>query len=98
MPYRPDFDHVVRILESGVNLVTTMYMMCGVGYGDDVQARILDATRRGGSSLYASGVYPGHAPMVALSASAMCSPIERISVLESLDISGYRQRADVPAP
>ena len=89
MPFRPDFDHVARILESGVNLVTTMYMMAGVGYGDDVHDRIEDATQRGRSSLYASGIYPGHAPMVALSASAMCTRIDRISVLESVDMSGY---------
>ncbi len=90
MPYRPDFDQVVRILESGVNLVTTMYMMSGIGYGVDVHERIVDATRRGGASLYASGVYPGHAPMVALAASAMCARIDHISVLESVDMSGYR--------
>ncbi len=89
MPFRPDFDHVVRILESGANLVTTMYMMAGIGYGDDVYERIEDATRRGQSSLYASGIYPGHAPMVALAASAMCTRIDCISVLESLDMSGY---------
>jgi hypothetical protein len=89
MPYRPDFDHVVRILESGVNVVSTMYMLAGAGYGADVHERIADAARRGGSSLYTSGVYPGHAPMVALAASAMCSRIDRISVLESLDMSGY---------
>ena len=40
-------------------------------------------------SLYASGIYPGHAPMVAIAASAMCSRIDRLSVLESLDIDGY---------
>jgi hypothetical protein len=90
MPFRPDFDHVVRILESGANVVTSMYMMSGVGYGDDVHVRIVDATQRGGSSLYASGIYPGHAPMVALAASAMCARIDRISVLESLEISGYQ--------
>jgi 2,4-diaminopentanoate dehydrogenase len=90
MPYRPDFDHVVRILESGANLVTTMYMMSGIGYGDDVHARIEDAATRGRSSLYASGIYPGHAPMVALAASAMCTRIDKISVLESLDMSGYQ--------
>jgi hypothetical protein len=90
MPYRPDFDHVARILESGVNVVTTMYMLAGAGYGDDIHERIEDAARRGGSSLYASGVYPGHAAMVALAASAMCSRIDRISVLESVDMSGYR--------
>lgn len=89
MPFRPDFDHVVRILESGVNLVTTMYMLAGRGYGDDVHARIEDAARRGRSSLYASGIYPGHAVMVALAASAMCARINCISVLESLDMSGY---------
>jgi hypothetical protein len=89
MPFRPDFDHVVRILESGINLVTTMYMLSGRGYGDDVHARIVDAAARGQSSLYASGIYPGHANMVALAASAMCRRIDCISVLESLDMSGY---------
>ena len=44
---------------------------------------------RGGTSVYTSGIYPGHAPMVALAASAMCRRIERLSVLESLDISGH---------
>ena len=51
--------------------------------------RLEEATRRGSSSLYASGIYPGHAVNVALSASAMCSRIDCISVLESLDMSGY---------
>ncbi len=89
MPYRPDFDHLVRILESGANVVTTMYMLAGEGYGPEPTKRLRDACVRGRSSLYASGIYPGHAPMVALAASAMCRRIHRISVLESLDISGY---------
>ena len=89
MAYRPDFDHLVRILESGVNVVTTMYMLAGTGYGDEVAARLGDAAQRGNASLYAGGVYPGHAPMVALAASAMCARIERLSVLESLDMSSY---------
>ena len=88
-PYRPEFDHVVRILESGANVVTSMYMLSGRGYGEEPTARIRDAALRGGSSLYSSGIYPGHAPMVALAASAMCRRIDRISVLESLDIQGY---------
>jgi hypothetical protein len=89
MPFRPDFDHVVRILESGANVVTTMYMMAGTGYGSDVRDRLEDATQRGSSSLYASGIYPGHAVNVALTASAMCARIDCISVLESLDMSAY---------
>ncbi|MEX5711340.1 dihydrodipicolinate reductase [Parafrankia sp. FMc6] len=89
MAYRPNFDHLERILESGVNIVSTMYMMAGFGYGEEATHRLRDACLRGGSSLYASGIYPGHAPMVALAASAMCSRIERLSILESLDIKGY---------
>lgn len=90
MAFRPNFDHIERILAAGVNVVTTMYMMAGIGYGTEVHERLVAATKKGNSSLYASGVYPGHAPMVALAASAMCRRIDRISILESLDMSGYR--------
>jgi hypothetical protein len=89
MAYRPNFDHLARILESGANVVATMYMLAGTGYGEEATHRLRDAALRGGTSLYASGIYPGHAPMVALAASAMCRRIERLSILESLDVQGY---------
>jgi hypothetical protein len=89
MAYRPDFDHLERILESGTNVVATMYMLAGHGYGEEPTRRLREACLRGGTSLYASGIYPGHAAMVAMSASAMCSRVERLSILESLDIQGY---------
>ena len=89
LPYRPDFGHLVKILESGVNVVTTLYMLSGTGYGQQQAEAVRAAAQRGGATLYSSGIYPGHAPMVALAASAMCQRIDRISVLESLDISGY---------
>jgi hypothetical protein len=89
MAYRPDFDHLERILESGTNVVATMYMLAGHGYGEEPTRRIREACYRGGSSLYASGIYPGHAPMVAMAASAMCRRIDRMSILESLDVQGY---------
>ena len=89
MPYRPDFDHLVRILESGSNVVTTMYMLSGSGYGEEPTRAIREAALEGRASLYSSGIYPGHAPMLALAASAMCRRIDRLSVLESLDISDY---------
>jgi len=89
MPYRPDFDHLEAILGSGANVVTTLFMLAGQGYGTEAATRIGEAMARGGSSLYASGIYPGHAPTVALAASAMCARIDRLSLLESLDMSGY---------
>jgi hypothetical protein len=66
-----------------------MYMLAGSGYGEEPTRRLREAALRGGTSLYASGIYPGHAPMVALAASAMCRRIDRLSVLESLDIKEY---------
>ncbi len=87
--YRPNFDHLERILESGINVVTTMYMLAGAGYGVEATERIRSAAERGGSSLYSSGIYPGHAPTVALAVSAMCRTIDRLSILESLDIQEY---------
>jgi 2,4-diaminopentanoate dehydrogenase len=92
-PFRPDVDHVERILAAGVNVVTTMYMLSGTGYGDEVARRVADACAAGRSTLYAGGIYPGHAPNVALAASAMCRRIDRLSVLESLDVQGYANEA-----
>ncbi len=88
-PYRPNVDHVVRVLESGCNIVTTLYMLSGDGYGDDVRARIASAAEHGNASLYSSGIYPGHVPMVALAATAMSLRIEQLSILESVDMRGY---------
>jgi NAD(P)-dependent dehydrogenase (short-subunit alcohol dehydrogenase family) len=52
MAYRPDFGHLVRILESGANVVTTMYMLSGGGYGEEPTRAIREAALRGGASLY----------------------------------------------
>jgi hypothetical protein len=89
MPFRPDFDHLERILRDGVDVATTMFMLAGRGYGELETARLRQAAADGGASLYASGIYPGHAPNVALALSAMARRIDRLSVLESLDIVGY---------
>ena len=90
MPYRPDFDHVVRILESGANVATTLYMLSGLGNGDDAHEQIVAAAERGGASLLAGGIYPGHANNVAMALSAMCSRVDCISLLESLELSTYQ--------
>ena len=89
MPFRPDIDHLEQILRRGVNVVSTMFMLAGHGYGEEFTQRLRRAANEGGASLYASGIYPGHAPTVALAVSAMSRRIDRLSVLESLDIQGY---------
>jgi 2,4-diaminopentanoate dehydrogenase len=92
-PYRPDTDHLSRILESGCNVVTSMYQLTGRGYGDDAYERIVAAADRGRASLYASGTYPGYVGTVALALTAVSSRIERITMLESVDLRGYENES-----
>jgi hypothetical protein len=88
-PYRPDTDHLARILESGSNVVTSLYQLTGRGYGEEAYNRIIAAADRGNASLYASGTYPGYVGTIALALTAVSSHIERITMLESVDLRGY---------
>jgi hypothetical protein len=88
-PYRPDANHLALILESGSDVVTSLYQLTGRGYGDDAYERIVAAADRGRSSLYASGTYPGYVGTIALALTAVSSHIERITMLESVDLRGY---------
>jgi hypothetical protein len=88
-PYRPDTDHLARILESGSNVVTSLYQLTGRGYGEEAYNRIIAAADRGNASLYASGTYPGYVGTIALALTAVSSHIERITKLESVDLRGY---------
>jgi hypothetical protein len=92
-PFRPNIDQVERILLAGVNIVSPMYKLAGAGYGQDAQARIAAACERGGATLYSSGLYPGSVNMIALAASGMMRRVDKISILESVDFSGYANEA-----
>jgi hypothetical protein len=92
-PFRPNIDHVEKILAAGVNLVTPMYKLAGAGYGPDAQARIAAACEAGGATLYSSGLYPGSINLIALAASGMMRRVDKITVLESVDFSGYANEA-----
>ncbi|HUH36414.1 MAG TPA: hypothetical protein VL027_00565 [Spongiibacteraceae bacterium] len=89
MPLFPDVDHLVRILESGCNVVTTAYFITGTQLGPEARTRLEEAARRGGSSIYGTGVNPGMSNTLALIASAGCSRIDKITVLESVDATAY---------
>jgi hypothetical protein len=61
MPSALDLDHVVAILESGTNVVTTRGELFAGGsrLGDEARRRVVEACERGGSSIYATGSSPG---------------------------------------
>ena len=89
MPLFPDVDHMVRILESGCNIVSTAYFITGSMFGEESLARLEAAAAKGNASIYGSGVNPGIIHVIALVASAGCARIDKISVLESVDATAY---------
>jgi len=89
MPVYPDVDELVRILEAGCNVVTTSAFITGHSLGAPAMERIDAAARRGGVSIFGSGINPGFINVFALLSAGICDRVDRISVLESVDSSGY---------
>lgn len=89
MPLAWDVDAMVRLLEAGIDVISTANFITGASYGRAEQARLDAAARRGGASLYGSGINPGHANALGLLATGVCRRVTRVSVLESVDSTNY---------
>jgi hypothetical protein len=87
-PKWPDVDDLCRILESGVNVVATAGFITGHALGAD-RDRILAACARGRSSIFGSGMNPGFANLLGLVSAGLCDRVDSITVLESVDSTGY---------
>lgn len=89
MPLLWNVDHMVRLLEAGINVISTANFITGHSYGDAEMKRLHEAAERGGASLYGTGINPGQATALALTAAAACREIERISIDEAADCTPY---------
>lgn len=87
-PKWPDVDELARILEAGVNVVATAGFITGHALGED-RDRIIDACMRGNSSIFGSGMNPGFANLLGLVSAGICDRVDKVTVLESVDSSGY---------
>jgi 2,4-diaminopentanoate dehydrogenase len=87
-PMWPDTDEVVRILEAGVNVVSTAAFINGRGLGAD-RDRIVDACERGGSSIFGTGISPGFVELVGIAAAGICDRIDKITIDEASDTTLY---------
>lgn len=90
-PLYPDVDELVRILESGVNVVTTCNFITGWGldyradrYGPDARKRLDSAARRGGVSIFGTGINPGYMNYLACITSSVCRSVEKIRITEAI--------------
>jgi 2,4-diaminopentanoate dehydrogenase len=87
-PKWPDVDEMARILEAGINVVATAGFITGHALGDGRQ-RIQAACAAGGSSIFGSGMNPGFANLLALVSAGICERVDSITMLESVDSTGY---------
>lgn len=85
-------DDFCNILERGINIVTTSAFITGHALGEENRTRIEAACRKGNSSIFGSGIHPGFTSLLGLIASGVCDRIENISVLESVDCTGYASK------
>lgn len=87
-PKWPSIDELVQILSAGINVVATAGFITGHALGEGRQ-RILDACTAGGSSIFGSGMNPGFANLLALVSAGICDRVDSITMLESVDSTGY---------
>ena len=88
-PFMADVDHVVRLLESGSNVISTNLFLNVGGVQGEVREQLEAACRRGNSSLYVSGVNPGWINAMAVALTAVCRDVESVSIDEAADCSVY---------
>ncbi len=87
-PMWPSVDDLVRILEAGVNVVTTAAFITGTNLGAE-RDRLVDACARGRSSLLGTGVSPGFAELVAGTIAGICGRVDKVIVSETADTTFY---------
>jgi 2,4-diaminopentanoate dehydrogenase len=83
-----DVDELTRILEGGVNVVSSASFITGhnLGAGRD---RIEQACRQGNSTMFGSGVSPGFADLLAIVAASACDRVDKVTIAESADTTFY---------
>ena len=91
----PDIDIFCRLLEAGINIVTTSDWI--TGYSRDVNFThpsgkkatelVEEACQRGGATFYGTGMNPGLAQILAIVNTGGLSRIDHITVTETVDVS-----------
>jgi 2,4-diaminopentanoate dehydrogenase len=87
-PMWPDTDEVVRILEAGVNVVSTAAFINGKRTPAD-HDRIAEACERGGSSMFGTGISPGFVELMGIATANICDRIDKVTIDEASDTTGY---------
>ena len=87
-PMWSDTDELVRILEAGVNVVSSAAFITGENLGAG-RVRILEACERGGSTMFGTGISPGFAELLAIVSATVCDRVDKVTVNEAADTTFY---------
>jgi 2,4-diaminopentanoate dehydrogenase len=87
-PMWPDVDEIVRILEAGVNVVSTAAFING-RREKSTHTRIRNACSKGGASMFGTGISPGAVELVGIAAAGLCDRIDKFVIEEGSDTTFY---------
>lgn len=88
-PFEADLDQAVRLLESGMDVVSTNLFLNVGGVVGEVRDRLEAACQKGQSSLYITGINPGWINSVVASFTAGCRNVDFVGMTEWADCSVY---------
>jgi len=93
MPNWPNIDEMVRMLEAGLNVVSS-YFVTGTSLGEEQRGRLVKAAEKGKATLFGSGIFPGFAPFIAGMMASASLDFRCVRFLESVDLSHYEAFAN----
>ncbi|WP_436790856.1 NAD(P)H-dependent amine dehydrogenase family protein [Yinghuangia sp. YIM S10712] len=88
-PFMADLDHVLPLLESGADVISTNLFFNVGGIQGETKERLEAACVRGGSALFITGVNPGWINSVVTAMTAVCRDVRMVAIHESADCSVY---------
>lgn len=91
-PFMADLAHMVRLLESGADVISTNLLLNVGGVQGEVRQQLESACQRGGSSLYISGINPGWINSMVTGMTAICRDVRCVTIDESADVSVYESK------
>jgi len=88
-PFEADLDQAIRLLEAGMDVVSTNLFLNVGGIVGEVKDKLAAACAKGNSSLYITGISPGWINSVVTSLTAICRDVDYVGTTESADCSVY---------
>jgi hypothetical protein len=78
-------DEIIRLLESGKNVVSAVSYTAPEFFGDEYRAKFESACQRGSVSFHGSGLYPGFIERLAVGLTGCVTEVDHVSIVEAAD-------------